>query len=154
MNIQTVSPVELFNLRHLRPDLVLLDVRLPEDFAAEHLRGAVNNCVIEIQFLERMGHLAAGIETPICCYGCGGGSLESRVAATKLQRAGYRALYDFEVGIAAGEAAGLEIERHGTAAAESATRDGIHDVDLAESWGEWTGRNLLNLHHGRVALRR
>src|SRR5258708_35612304 len=88
MNIQTVSPAELLNLRHLRPDLVLLDVRLPEDFAAEHLRGAVNNCVFEIQFLERMGHLAAGIETPICCYGCGGGRREACGRAAHQRRAG------------------------------------------------------------------
>jgi rhodanese-related sulfurtransferase len=154
MNIQNVSPAELVALQLSRPDLVLLDVRLPEDFAAEHLRGAVNNCVFEVQFLERMGNLAAGLDVPICCYGNGEGSLESRVAATKLQHAGYRALYDFEAGIAAGEAAGLGVERHGSAAKTPAPRDGLHAVELAESWVEWTGRNLLNLHHGRVALRR
>ena len=94
-NPNTLSPAESWRVCGIRiPGLVLLDVRLAEDFAAEHLRGAVNNCVFEVQFLERMKTIAPEWKTPICCYGIAEGSLESPVAAEKLLRAGYNTVFD------------------------------------------------------------
>jgi rhodanese-related sulfurtransferase len=154
MKIQTISTAELAALQRAQPRLVLLDVRLAEDFAAEHLRGAVNNCVFEVQFLERMKSAAPILEAPVCCYGTAGGSLESRVAAEKLLRAGYQMVYDLTSGLAGCAAGGLPTDRVGPVPMTPSPRDGVHAVDLAESWVEWTGRNLLNAHHGRIGLRR
>ncbi len=58
---------------------LLVDVRLEEDFAIEHLPGARNNCVFEVAFLERMEELAPDLNRPVCVYGAGVGSLESQV---------------------------------------------------------------------------
>jgi rhodanese-related sulfurtransferase len=154
MNLRSLSPAELADLQRSLPGLMLLDVRLADDFAAEHLRGAVNNCVFEVQFLDRMKDVAPKRDQPICCYGTAEGSLESRVAAEKLQRAGYEVVFDLPSGLAGGAAAGLPTERTGPVPATPAAHDGEHALDLAESWVEWTGRNLLNAHHGRIALRR
>ncbi len=154
MNFRSISPAELAALRQARPELVLLDVRLADDFAAEHLPGAVSNCVFEVQFLDRMKELAPRLEIPVCCYGNAAGSLESRMAAEKLLRAGYREVFDLAAGIMACAPAGLPTERTGSTPAPVAPRDGVHAVDLAESRVEWTGRNLLNAHHGQIALRR
>jgi rhodanese-related sulfurtransferase len=154
MKIRTISPAELAALQRVQPGLVLLDVRLAEDFAAEHLHGAVNNCVFEVQFLERMKTVAPGLDEPVCCYGTAEGSLESRVAADKLLRAGYQEVYDLASGVAGCAAAGLVTDRVGPVPATPLPRDGVHAVDLAESWVEWTGRNLLNAHQGRIGLRR
>ena len=154
MNVQIISPAELTELRKSRPDLVLLDVRLAEDFTAEHLRGATNNCVFEVQFLDRMKEIAPDLLVPVCCYGCGQGSLESSVAAEKLRRGGYSSVYDLASGLAACTEVGWSTECVGTLRATPALHDGTYDVDLSESWVEWTGRNLLNSHYGRIGLRR
>ena len=147
-------PAEFAEWQRAHSDLVLVDVRLPEDFAAMHLPGAVNNCVFEVDFVERMKVLALNLKGPVCCYGTAEGSVESRVAAEKLRRAGYQSVFDLTAGIAGCEAAGLPMDRQGPLPITPEPRDGTYAVDLAESWVEWSGRNLLNAHHGRIALQR
>jgi phage shock protein E len=69
--------------RHL-----LLDVRLPDEFAQEHLAGAVN---IPVQVLhERLTEVPA--DRPVVFY-CRSGN-RTKKAAEILMQAGYQALYD------------------------------------------------------------
>src|SRR5450432_3623281 len=153
MTPPTITADQLKARQSSHPNLVLLDVRLAEDFAAAHLPAAVNNCVFEVDFGERMTQLVPDRSTPICCYGESEGSHESRVAVEKLQRLGFENLYDLRAGIAGARAAGIPLEIHAPAAATAPTpANGIHPIDLAESRVEWTGRNLLSSHHGRLGL--
>jgi len=78
----------LERLRSDLPDLVLLDVRLAEDHAAEHVPGAVNNCVFEVTFLDRMPQLVAGTGTPICVYGHDEDSREAEEACASVHESG------------------------------------------------------------------
>lgn len=132
---------------------VLIDVRLESDHAAARIPGAVGNCVYEIAFAERMAGLA-GKERAVCVYGEDSESLESRVAAEKLARQGYREVLDFRGGLAEWRAGGFEVEpSEGEAPDAPPLRDGSYPLDLAESRVLWTGRNLLNRHDGSLKLK-
>jgi rhodanese-related sulfurtransferase len=132
---------------------LLMDVRLEEDFEAAHIPEAVNNCVYEVAFRQRLPGIAPQQTRPIVVYGANAESYEARMAAEKLCRAGYIKVYEYRDGFAAWEAAGTPIKQGATRPAEPRISDGAHPVDLAESWIEWTGRNLLSKHHGRVGLK-
>lgn len=131
---------------------VLIDVRLPEDHAAGKLPGAAGNCVFEVAFVDRMPELAAK-DRPVCVYGEDAESLESRVAAEKLARQGYREVLDFRGGLAAWREAGFEVESSVAAPETPEAHDGTYPLDLAESRVLWTGRNLLNRHDGTLKLK-
>ena len=148
-----IDAAELARLQQGSEAPVLIDVRLPEDHAAGKLPGAAGNCVFEVAFLDRMPELAAK-ERPVCVYGEDAESLESRVAAEKLARQGYREVLDFRGGLSEWKAAGFEVEPTGGDAPDTPSlRDGSYPLDLAESRVLWTGRNLLNRHDGSLKLK-
>jgi rhodanese-related sulfurtransferase len=64
---------------------VLLDVRLDDDYAAAHLPQAKNNCVFEVNFLDRMADFAPDKKTTVCVYGAAADSHEARMAAESLR---------------------------------------------------------------------
>ncbi|HYY27085.1 MAG TPA: YceI family protein [Chthoniobacterales bacterium] len=150
---------ELIQTAQLRTQLasinppLLIDVRLEEDFEAAHIPEAINNCVYEVAFRERLASIAPQRTWPIVVYGAYSGSYEARIAAEKLSKAGYTTVYEYRDGFAAWEAAGGPINKGATRPAEAQIVDGARPIDLAESWVEWTGRNLLSKHRGRVGLR-
>jgi rhodanese-related sulfurtransferase len=132
---------------------ILIDVRLENEFQAAHISGAVNNCVYEVAFGKRMIHLAPEKNRPIVVYGANSASYEARTAAAKLGNAGYVEVYEYRDGLAAWQAAGAPIDQGERQPAEPAIADGLHSIDLKESSIEWTGRNLLKKHHGRIELK-
>jgi polyisoprenoid-binding protein YceI len=132
---------------------LLIDTRLADDFETSHLPGAVNNCVFEVAFLDRMTEIAAEKNTPLCLYGAAETSLESLMAAEKLAAAGYPNITDFRGGLAAWLDAGLPVESQAPPQPLPSVPDGTHPVDLKESRVEWLGRNLLNKHWGHIALK-
>jgi rhodanese-related sulfurtransferase/polyisoprenoid-binding protein YceI len=154
MNIP-VSPADLARLDEFhRP--VIVDVRLEEDYAAAHLPEAKSNCVFEIAFLDRMAGVAPDRNAAVCVYGATADTYEARMAAEKLCRAGYTQVLELREGLAGWKSAGLPLEGGGDSrAAETGTRppDGWLEIDHSECRVEWVGRNLLNKHHGRIALK-
>ncbi len=150
-----VSPADLARLDEFhRP--VIVDVRLEEDYAAAHLPEAKSNCVFEIAFLDRMAGVAPDRNAAVCVYGAAADTYEARMAAEKLCRAGYTQVLELREGLAGWKSAGLPLEGGGDSrAAEAGKRppDGWLEIDSAESRVEWVGRNLLNKHHGRIALK-
>ncbi|MGI9242084.1 MAG: rhodanese-like domain-containing protein, partial [Verrucomicrobiales bacterium] len=146
--MKTILAHDLATLLNQTQPLRLIDVRLAEDFESSHISSAVNNCVFEIAFLERMPEIAPDLATPLCLYGAAEGSLESRMATDKLARAGYTELVDFRGGLAAWLEAGLPVEGSDSATVAPVVPDGVYRVDLTESRIEWLGRNLINKHWG------
>lgn len=134
------------------PGLTLLDVRLPEDFATAHIPGAVNQCVFEVAFLPELEARQLPKDQPICIYGATMDSHESRVAAEKLERAGYTEVMDFRGGLQAWITEGNPVKDQVDAPKPPVVADGQHEVDLAESRVVWIGRNLINKHWGHVGL--
>jgi rhodanese-related sulfurtransferase len=146
-----VNASQLTELRG-RGKLALIDVRLAEDYAAGHIPGAVNQCVFEIAFLPELQSRSIPKDAPVAVYGAGEDSHESRMAAEKLERAGFTQVHEFRGGLEAWTAAGNPVEQRSPAAPAPKIADGVHALDLAESKVVWIGRNLINKHWGHVAL--
>jgi rhodanese-related sulfurtransferase len=136
-------------LASINPPL-LIDVRLKDDFEEAHIPNAVSSCVFEVAFLER---ITAEKSQPIVVYGADSKSYESRTAAEKLSRAGYKNVSDYREGIRGWEDTGGSVTRNKPRQPDPQITDGRHDIDLKESFIEWSGRNLLNRHHGRIGFR-
>jgi polyisoprenoid-binding protein YceI len=152
MRIALITPAPLAELLKSTHPPVLVDVRLAEDYQCCRIPGAANNCVFEVAFTDHMPSVAPDPSAPVCLYGAGNGSIESRVAAEKLVRLGYSAVHDLEGGIAAWRDADMPVEE-GPATPTPALADGNYRIDLDESRIQWTGRNLLNHHTGRIGLK-
>jgi rhodanese-related sulfurtransferase len=132
---------------------ILIDVRLEEDFKTAHIPGAIKNCVYEVAFARRLASVAQEETRPTVVYGANSGSYEARIAAEKLCGAGYANVYEYRDGFAAWQAAGAPVKQGEPQQAELVISDGIRPIDMAESSIEWTGRNLLKKHHGRLGLK-
>lgn len=153
MKIAPLTPATLAQLLKGDRPPVLIDVRLDDDFRCCRLPEATNNCVFEVAFTERMHGVAPDLSAPVCLYGAEDGSIESRMAAEKLMRLGYTSVHELEGGIAAWRAEDLPVEEGPAPAEPAAPFDGRYRIDLRESRIQWTGRNLLNHHTGRIGLK-
>jgi polyisoprenoid-binding protein YceI/rhodanese-related sulfurtransferase len=132
---------------------VLIDVRLQDDFKAAHIPQAISNCVFEVAFRERLIASVPDQAQSIVAYGANSESFEARMAAEKLWRAGYTSVFEYRDGFEAWQAAGGSVIQGEPWPPEPVISDGIRSVDIAKSSVEWSGRNLLNKHHGQIGLR-
>lgn len=129
---------------------VLIDV-LPEDvFECRRIPGAVNACVYEIAFSDKVRELVPGFSTPILVYGAGADGMEAKVAGERLVEHGYANVKVFPGGLEEWRAADLPVE--GTGDSTDANADGVFIVDPVASVIRWTGRNLFNHHSGTLRL--
>lgn len=133
-------------------DVQLLDVRLADDYEACHLEGAVNNCVYEVAFHERLPGSAPDSNKTTVVYGANDESREASMAAEKLRRAGYTDVHVLEGGIEAAERESIPIVTGQPVSPTPSLPDGELPIDTANSKIEWTGRNLLNKHWGTVPI--
>jgi rhodanese-related sulfurtransferase len=76
-------------------EVLLVDVRTPEEFAQRHLRGAVNIDIYAADFMSRMQALDT---TQTLLLYCQSGN-RSRKAINMLEHKGFKAVYDLEGGI-------------------------------------------------------
>ena len=72
MPIPTLTREELRAWRDAKRDFVLLDTALADDFQAEHLPGAQNACVYEVNFLDQVQKLD-GIQASLLARAVGAG---------------------------------------------------------------------------------
>jgi polyisoprenoid-binding protein YceI/rhodanese-related sulfurtransferase len=152
-SVEVVDAGELSRIMESGEPPVLVDTRLEEDFERGHLPGAVSNCVLEVECVERMPDLVPDRALPVCVYGTGCGSFDSELAAEKLRRLGYERVLDFRGGVAAWKAGGFQLEGgDGELPAETPPEDGEYPVDLEESRVRWIGRNLLSFHEGTLRI--
>ncbi len=131
----------------------ILDVRLSDDFDCCHIPGAANNCVYEVAFKERLKEHAPDPQAFICLYGQSDASHEAPMAAEKLKREGFADVRLLQGGLDAWKQAGLPVEGKGAELPQPLPPQGRKEIDLQESRLEWTGRNLLNKHSGKIALK-
>ncbi|MBB5036978.1 YceI family protein [Prosthecobacter dejongeii] len=147
-----LSAQELNALRQQEPRLIIVDVRLPDDYSRRAIAGAVNNCVFEVTFQKRLEELIPHLQTPICVYGASQTSHEASMAAEKMRRAGYTKVYQLQGCLTAWCEAGLP-EQGSQEPLEPLTFPAGHfRLDLTESRVEWLGRNLLNKHSGHLPI--
>lgn len=92
-----VSAKEVHQLIQSTPDLLVLDVRTPAEFAAGHLPGAVNVDMGQGDFEQRVRQLRAGHKGPWVVY-CRTGR-RSAIVIPVLESVGVKPLYHFNGGI-------------------------------------------------------
>ena len=126
----------------------LIDILSAESFAEEHLPGAVDICVYEVAFIDKIRVAFPDPNTPLTIYGLNDSTHEAKVAVEKLAAAGYRHVQVLAGGLEGWKLSGGEIER-GVAVAPASGR---YEVDTTMSMVEWMGRNLFNRHLGTVEL--
>src|SRR5215469_10078128 len=112
-------------LASINPPL-LIDVRLKDDFEEAHIPNAVSNCVFEVAFLQRM---TAEKSQPIVVCGADSKRYESRMAAEKLSRAGFKNVSEYREDIRGWEDAGGSVTRNKPRQADPQLSDGKHDID-------------------------
>ncbi len=135
------------------PDAVqIIDVRLADEYEACHIAGARNNCVLEVAFAERLEEAAPDKEVATVVYGANAESNEAAFAFSKLLAAGYSDLHVLEGGMESAVIAGVGTVEGEPLPPAPTCPDGVVEVDTKESHVQWTGRNLLNKHHGTVAI--
>ncbi len=101
---EEINPKEAKTRLEANPDLFVLDVREPEEYAAGHIEGAILIPLGQIGF--RSGELPK--DRPILCV-CHTGS-RSSFAASRLSAAGYKVI-NLRGGMAAWEYARLPVKR-------------------------------------------
>lgn len=102
--VTTLTPAEGMELLAARDDVVLIDVRTPEEFAEGHLEGAVN---INLQGADFEGEIAELDPEGTYVVYCRSGN-RSAQAATIMAEAGFTDVRDLG-GIQAWEAAGGDV---------------------------------------------
>lgn len=149
----SISVQELYDICKGANPPTIIDTLPPEYCECGRIPGAVNACVYEMVFLEKVTTLISGHNTPIVVYGSSGRSHGAAVAAKKLVRAGYVDVRELAGGIEAWESAGFPLEPDGAKKIENPTLEaGRYVLDPAVSRLEWIGRNLNNRHMGTLRL--
>jgi polyisoprenoid-binding protein YceI len=128
----------------------LIDILSSESFAAEHLPGAVNICVYETAFIDKIRAAFPDTTILLTIYGLNDSTLEASVAVKKLHAAGYRRVQVLPGGLEGWKARGEAIEKGANTVGELVTAR--YEIDEAASVAEWMGRNLFNRHIGTVQL--
>ncbi len=130
--------------------LSLIDILSAESFAAEHLPGAVNVCVYETAFVDKVREAFPDTTLPLTVYGLNDSTLEASIAVKKLEAAGYQSVQVLPGGLEGWKASGKAIEQSSNTPSEIAS--GRYEIDQAASVAEWMGRNLFNRHTGSVQM--
>jgi rhodanese-related sulfurtransferase len=147
-----LSPEELSHWLHSGKPLMLLDVMGEDCFAEGHIAGAVQACVYETAFVERVRGLNGDSGASIIVYGTGMPSMAAQVAVEKLREAGYSHVYALHGGLEAWKTEGYPVAG-GAGRTEPRALTGRWVLDREKSVVRWTGRNLLNHHEGTVNFR-
>ncbi len=108
MKMQTIQTNELYEKMKKEPELLLIDVRTPEEFRAGHARGAVNIPLDTLEpkaVAERCADRSGFVY--IICQSGG----RSTKACERMIKAGYANIVNVEGGTTAWEKAGLPVEK-------------------------------------------
>ncbi|EKD34116.1 MAG: hypothetical protein ACD_75C02461G0002 [uncultured bacterium] len=155
MEIQNITPDEL-SIKIVQGQKFYLIDTLPEDhFQEVRLPGSRNACVYQVNFLSQIRKITEDPDAEIVVYGSSSGSLDSQVAAEKLQRAGYRRIAILRGGIEKWREAGQLLEGSapdgvGDPLTVLHLEPGTYTLDVRQSIVGWTGRNRNSSHIGAV----
>ena len=157
MRYGMISPENLKRLLSRDVPPVLMDVLADDHFRAVHLPGALNICVYETVFLDKVAQAVPDMGHPVIVYGFSDRTLEAYTAAEKLVNRGYRGVSVLTGGLKAWSAAGYALEGEDLGILDRAEYVLPEDntqylVDCDQSVIHWFGRNRTTTHHGTVRL--
>ncbi|MGF1534510.1 MAG: rhodanese-like domain-containing protein [Bernardetiaceae bacterium] len=104
--IAVIDPQKFDDLMKVAPDVQLLDVRTPQEFAVGHLPKAINNNIASPSFVDQAQKLDKN--RPVFVY-CKTG-VRSHQAARELEKLGFREIYDMAGGLVVWQQKGLRID--------------------------------------------
>ena len=136
------------NIRYVQADQlsensVLIDVRSPDAFERSHIGGAINFCVYEIAFIDKVKEYIAQLDQTIVVYGESKAFRGADYAFQKLTDAGYTNISVLEGGLA----------NHQKSSFTSDIESGTFKIDRMKSSIRWFGRNLSNGHEGTIGIK-
>ena len=133
-------------------DVAIVDVMTPEDFAERHLPAAINACIYEVAFLDRIHAAMPDRNARIVVYDDTDTTRAARQAAERLAENGYADVAVLSGGLQAWLRDGYPLSGNPARPLEPVLQDGRFELDTAASRLEWTGRNINNRHYGTVPL--
>lgn len=151
-SVKTLTPTEALNL--IEKGAKILDPITPEAYECYHIKDALNACVYEVTFLQKVSELLPDKTVSIVIYGNGATSYESLVAAQKLKQLGYNNVYVVEGGVDALVQAGCVSEGSADSLNEQLEYiSGSYTALVESAFIGWTGRNANGKHYGTIGLK-
>ena len=152
-----ISSEELQQWMDGKRSFVLIDTLTNDHFRKAHLPDAKNACVFEVTFLDQMREITSDETTEIVLYGSSARSMDTLMAAEKLNRVGYGQIHILKGGIDAWRSVGLPLEGEAPDKPDDPeTRlilaDGTYTVDTEQSLVEWAGRNPNTKHFETIGI--
>jgi polyisoprenoid-binding protein YceI/rhodanese-related sulfurtransferase len=132
----------------------LIHVLPEEHYQNLHIKGAINICVYEVSFLEKVKNLNLDAEAILVLYGESENEREAKMAAVKLDHLGFENVYVLEGGLGACiDVLPLEGEGEETDTDQLLSlEDGVYTL-VEQSALEWTGANVNGKHFGVISLK-
>lgn len=127
---------------------VLIDVLSDAHYAAEHIPGAVNYCVYEIGFLDKIREAFPQLEEHITVYGYSDDTEEAERARGFLESAGYTNVHVLLGGLKRWKENGGKTDL----GVGAKMPEGAYEICAEESVIVWTGRKIGKKHHGTVTV--
>ncbi|MDD2266308.1 YceI family protein [Sulfuricurvum sp.] len=151
-SVKTLTPAEALNL--IENGAKILDPITPEAYDCYHIKDALNACVYEVAFLQKVPELIPDKTVPIVIYANSATSHESLVAAQNLELLGYSKVFVVEGGIDALVEAGCMGEGSADGHIEQLEyTSGSYSARVDNAFIGWTGRNANGKHYGTVGLK-
>lgn len=144
-----VDPSTIHEHYSKNPSRVILDVLPDEIFEKRHIKDAVNACVYEIDFIEKVTTLIPDQNREIVIYGQNDQFEAALLAFEKLQSNGWTHVDVLRGGIENWESLGHPIGGNGF---QAEPLNEVFEASIEKSSVRWGGRNLLNQHNGVVGL--
>jgi rhodanese-related sulfurtransferase len=153
---RVITAKELADWVGERRELVIVDTLPEEHYRRIHLPGALNACVYQVVYLERMAELVPDKGRLLVVYGSSERSFDALVAAEKLVRAGYSNVFAMAGGIKSWREMGGELEGDAPESLIESSglrlEERLYRVDTDQSVVEWVGRNPNTRHFGALRL--
>jgi len=132
------------------PGTFLVDIRTEESFNEAHIGGALNICIYETAFMEKIGEAIPTKDSTLIVYGESSAFRAAEVAFGRLKNDGYGSMHVLEEGLAGWISAGRDTV---TGSAKQSRPSGTLQMDLSKSSLRWIGRNPTNQHDGLIGLK-
>lgn len=149
--MRKIDPSTLKGLISNQTNGIILDVLPGDHFNQRHIPGALNACIFEIEFIEKVEALIPAKSQEIIVYGQSDAFEAAPLAIEKLQANGWKNVAMLEGGLERWIDQGYPIEGDGT---RRAPISGRFDASAEKSVVRWVGRNLLNQHNGIIELQK
>jgi len=149
--MKILTSEQLAALSATTDDLTIIDVMTPEEYTEQHLPEAVNACIYEMVFLDRVHEATPDRSGRVVVYDATGTSRAAQQAAERLLTNGYTNVSMLAGGLAGWVAEGYPVVgSHRTP--QPTLLDGRYDLATNASRLEWTGRNINNRHIGTLGF--